>query len=84
MFQDSLPYLLERLSHVEEALENISYFGHKDKLLNEKSALEWAIDDYDDEEALLAAARYRRKFSPLLPREMSSLKLIFKTGDLDE
>jgi hypothetical protein len=84
LFQDSLPYLLERLSHVEEALENVSYFGHKDKLLNEKSALEWAIDDYDDEEALLAAARYRRKFSPLLPREMSSLKLIFKTGDLDE
>lgn len=77
IYEDSLPYLMEMLAHVEYELENESEGPRTADLLWRKQILEYLINDCHDEEAIKLAARYRRKHSPLLPRDMSSLRLIF-------
>ncbi|MGF6153859.1 hypothetical protein [Pseudomonas fluorescens] len=78
IYEDSLPYLMERLSHIEYELENESKGPRTTDLEWEKDILESLIDDMADEELVKDAARYRRRNAPLLPRDMSSLRLIFE------
>lgn len=77
IYEDSLPYLMERLAHIEYELENESEGPRTADLLWEKQILEYLINDCHEEEAVKQAVRYRRRHSPLLPRDMSSLRLIF-------
>ncbi|MFY1664317.1 hypothetical protein [Pseudomonas sp. Pseu.R1] len=77
LFEDSLPYLLERLSHIEHELESEPGSSRNADLEWEKQILDYLIQDCHDEDAVNAAARYRRKHWPLLPRDLSSLRVIF-------
>ncbi len=77
LFEDSLPYLLERLSHIEHELDSEHSSSRNADLEWEKQILEYLIQDCHDEDAVNAAARYRRKHWPLLPRDLSSLRVIF-------
>lgn len=83
VYEDSIPYLMERLSHIEYELEIESENHRSADLRWEKQILEYLINDCHDEETVKQAARYRRRNSPLLPREMSSLRLIFDEGMSD-
>lgn len=78
IYQDSLPYLMERLSHIEYELENESEGPRTADLLWEQQILGYLINDEDDEDVIAQATRYRRRNAPLLPRDMSSLRLIFE------
>lgn len=78
IYEDSLPYLMERLSHIEYELENENECHRTPDLQWERQILESLIDDLSDEDLVKDAARYRRRNAPLLPREMSSLRLIFE------
>lgn len=84
VLQDSLPYLIERLSHVEELLRDRSYEEFGSQLEAERDVLNDILDNWNDDQAMNEAIRYRTQNSPLLPRELRDLKLIFQTGDLDE
>lgn len=77
LFEDSLPYLLERLSHIEHELESEQISSRNSNLEWEKQILEYVIQDCHDEDAINGAALYRRKHWPLLPRDLSSLRVIF-------
>ncbi|MFK3973611.1 hypothetical protein ACI2KS_23105 [Pseudomonas sp. NPDC087358] len=77
LFDDSLPYLLERVSHIEHELDSENSSARNDDLEWEKQLLEHLIQDCHDDDEINAAARYRRKHSPLLPRDLSSLRVIF-------
>lgn len=84
ILEDSLPFLIERLSHIEELLRDRSYTEFGSQLEAEQEEIEIILDNWNDEDAVQEAIRYRAANSPLLPREMRDLKLIFKTGDLNE
>ncbi|HDS1756188.1 hypothetical protein [Pseudomonas sp. M5] len=84
ILEDSLPYLIERLAHIDELLHdgNSSDFGNQ--LEAEHEALSAILNDWPDEYSINDALEYRTLNSPLLPRNLRELRLIFKTGDLDE
>lgn len=84
VLEDSLPYLIERLSHIEELLRDRSLVQFGSELEAEQEAITAILDHWADDEAIEDAIRYRAANTPLLPREMRDLKLIFTTGDLDE
>jgi hypothetical protein len=84
VLEDSLPYLIERLSHIDELLRDRSFIEFGSQLEAEQEAINTILDRWQDEAAIKAAIKYRSANSPLLPREMRDLKLIFTTGDLDE
>lgn len=84
ILEDSLPFLIERLSHIEELLRDRAYIEFGSQLEAEQEEIELILENWNDEDAVQEAIRYRAENSPLLPREMRDLKIIFKTGDLDE
>ncbi|WP_324727310.1 hypothetical protein [Pseudomonas chlororaphis] len=84
ILEDSLPYLIERLAHIDELLHdgNASEFGSH--LEAEHEAINAILNDWTDEDAIDEALEYRMLHAPLLPRNLRDLRLIFKSGDLDE
>ncbi|MGZ4996684.1 MAG: hypothetical protein ACXV8J_02480 [Methylobacter sp.] len=81
IFEDSLPYLMERLSHVQELLDEREETDYSSQLGNEKEVIEFILDEWGDELALKEAVRYRRRNYPLLPRDLASLRVIFEDKD---
>lgn len=77
IYEDSLPYLMERLAHIEYELENENDDSRSSDLRWEKNILEFLINDNHDEDTIKQASRYRRRNAPLLPRDLTSLRLIF-------
>ncbi|MBD8755654.1 hypothetical protein [Pseudomonas coleopterorum] len=84
ILEDSLPYLIERLSHIDDLLRDQNYIEFGSQLEAEQEAINVIIEKWSDDEAIKHAINFRAVNSPLLPREMRDLKLIFTTGDLDE
>lgn len=82
--EDSLPYLFERLQHLEEELYDRDAASYSARLESEKQVIEYLIDTWDDEDVIKVAERYQRKNSPLLPRDLASLRLIFQEESVDE
>ncbi|MBA1201324.1 hypothetical protein G7009_06015 [Pseudomonas capeferrum] len=82
ILEDSLPFLIERLSHIDELLRDRAYAEFGSQLEAEQQEIELILDNWNDEDAIQDAIRYRAANSPLLPREMRDLKLIFRTGEL--
>ncbi|MDY0937615.1 hypothetical protein [Pseudomonas viridiflava] len=83
IYEDSLPYLMERLAHIEYELETESDGPRTSDLEWERQVLEYLINDCHDDEMVKQAARYRRRNAPLLPRDISSLRLIFEEDSSD-
>lgn len=83
IFEDSLPYLMERLSHIEEFLGEQSDIGFLSRLEQELEIIQYILDEWEDEDEISMAARYRRHNSPLLPRDLSALEIIFNSEDQD-
>ena len=84
ILEDSLPYLIERLAHIDELLRDGSVAEFGSRLEAEREAIDVILDAWPDEDAIDEALQYRTVNSPLLPRNLQDLRLIFKTGDLDE
>ncbi|WP_122518607.1 hypothetical protein [Pseudomonas viridiflava] len=82
--EDSLPFLFERLQHLEEDLEDRDQASYSARLESEKEIIEYLIDSWDDEDAIRIAERYQRKNSPLLPRDLASLRLIFQEENAND
>ena len=82
--EDSLPYLFERLHHIEEDLADSDENSFSTRLTSEKEIIEYLIDSWNDDDAIKVAARYQRRHSPMLPRDLASLRLIFQEESLHE
>lgn len=82
VFEDSLPFMIERLANIDEFLEGDNEPSFKNRMASERAAILQVIDNWGDDEAIREAIRYQKKHGPLLPSDLSLLKLIFKTGDL--
>jgi len=81
LFEDSLPYLMERESHLEELLDDASEAGFRSRIAKERAVLQFILDEWGDEDEIEAAARYRRYHSPLLPRDLRILEIIFESEE---
>ncbi|EIU1413957.1 hypothetical protein [Pseudomonas aeruginosa] len=81
IFEDSLPYLMELESHLAELLDESPDSGFKSRAEKEREVLQFIIDEWGDEDEIIEAARYRRHESPLLPRDLSILEIIFESEE---
>lgn len=81
VFEDSLPYLMDRASHLEELLGDAVESGFSSRLSKELEVLQFILDEWGDEDEVTSAARYRRRESPLLPRDLSILEIIFESEE---
>lgn len=82
VFEDSLPYLMERESHLDELLDGEDDTGFRSRIAKEREALQFILDVWGDEDEITSAARYRRRSrTPLLPRDLSILEIIFESED---
>lgn len=80
IFQDSLPYIIERESHISELLES-GEGGFTSRYTKELEALQFILDEWGDEDDVLGAAKYRKRHGPLLPRDLDILEIIFESED---
>lgn len=78
LFDDSVPYLMERLMHIDDYLNNLDAPDAEELLNDEKKIIESIIDNWGDEEHIKYSARYQRRNAPLLPRNLIDLKVIFE------
>lgn len=83
VLKDSLPYLVERLKHIEDQFRDHSYSTLSSNLVDEQRAIETILNSWPDQNDVKEAVRYRALNSPLLPREMRDLKLIFRSSSLE-
>ncbi|WP_283181214.1 hypothetical protein [Pseudomonas svalbardensis] len=79
VFQETLPFLMERAAHLEEIInergdENV---GFDSRFSKEYEAIQYILDKWGDDDDITAAARYRRRHAPLLPRDLKILEIIF-------
>lgn len=83
VFQDTLPFLIERASHLQEILDegDIRETGFDTWFTKELEAIHYVLDNWGDEDDIKAAARYRRRRTPLLPRDLKILEIIFESED---
>ncbi|WP_097302065.1 hypothetical protein [Pseudomonas chlororaphis] len=84
ILQDSLPYLIERRVHIEEQLSDAQTLPQAGRLEDELTTLHFILDNWQDNDAVKYAVRYRNRHKPLLPRKLSDLNVIFKTGEMNE
>lgn len=82
IFEDTLAFMVERIAHIDEFLEGDIEPSFKNRMSSERAAMMEVWDNWGDDEALQEAIRYKKKNAPLLPSDLTLLKLIFKTGDL--
>ncbi|WP_350297523.1 hypothetical protein [Pseudomonas putida] len=83
VFQDTLPFLIERAAHLQEILDegDIGDIGFDTRFTKELEAIHYVLDNWGDDEDIKAAARYRRRRTPLLPRDLKILEIIFESED---
>lgn len=83
MFEDSLPYLMERRIHVVEIMDDQppSASDYSSELEIEISLIDDILDNWEDDRAIKEAARYQRRNTPLLPRDLNFLQIILEEED---
>lgn len=83
MFEDSLPYLMERRIHVVELVDDQppSSSDYSNDLEIELSKIDSILDNWEDNRAIKEAARYQRRNTPLLPRDLNFLQVILEEED---
>ncbi|MNK85615.1 hypothetical protein D3C87_1055000 [compost metagenome] len=83
VFQDTLPFLIERAAHLQEILDegDLGEIGFDTRFIKELEAIHYVLDNWGDEDDIKAAARYRRRRAPLLPRDLKILEIIFESED---
>ena len=75
--EESLPVLMERLAVIQDRVYEDN-FKNNIHLLQEIEIIDEIIDNWDDDFALLKAARYHRNHRIVLPNDMQSLSIFFE------
>ena len=78
VFEDSLPFLMERQVNIQIELQDYQEPAYKSPLADELRIIEYIFDAWGDEQALKKAARYTRQHPDMLPRDMKSLSILFE------
>jgi hypothetical protein len=83
IFEDSLPYLIERRIHVVEIIDDQpkSASEYSNDWEVELIKIDSILENWEDEQAVREASRYQRRNTPLLPRDMNFLQVILEEED---
>ncbi|MFJ2548823.1 hypothetical protein ACIOVF_20450 [Pseudomonas sp. NPDC087612] len=83
MFEDSLPYLMERRIHAVEILDDQppSVSDYSNDIEIEILKIDSILDNWEDDRAIKEASRYQRRNTPLLPRDLNFLQVILEEED---
>lgn len=83
VFEDSLPYLVERRIHVVELIEDQpeSSSDYSNTYETELMKIDSILDNWEDDQSVREAVRYQRRNAPLLPRDLNFLQLILEEED---
>jgi hypothetical protein len=81
LYEDSLPYLLDRLEYLEYCEREIPSVEFNQLYATEIEILRWVIDNWNDDDAIKSANRYLKRNRPLLPKDLASLISLF--GDIE-
>ena len=84
VYEDTLPYLMQRRIHIQELLDDrpANENEYSDTLEDEQSLIDSILDNWEDDDALKAASRYQRRNAPLLPHDLDFLQIIFEEEDM--
>ena len=84
LFEDSLPYLIQRRIHVVELVEEEPEreSDYSSTLESELSILDSILDNWEDPDAMKEAVRYQRRNDSLLPHDLDFLQLILEEEDM--
>jgi len=74
IFEDSLPFLMQRQTYLQQFSLDSSYTQYADEL----KIIDYILADWGDDEALKAAARYQRANHTKLPDDFSALTTAFE------
>ena len=84
IFDDSAPFLIQRQIHLEEILDDPQEgeSDYSNTFSTELKIISSILDNWDDPELIREASRYQRRNSPLLPRDLEILQVIFEEEDM--
>lgn len=84
LYEDSLPYLIQRRIHVVELVEEQpdNESDYSSSLESELTILDSILDNWEDPDALKEAVRYQRRNDSLLPHDLDFLQLILEEEDM--
>jgi hypothetical protein len=80
VFQDSLPYLIERESHLSALLES-GEGGFTSRFAKEREAIDYILSEWGNDKEVEQAGQYRLLNIPLLPRDLDLLEIIFESEE---
>lgn len=75
--------MIERAAHLQEILDegDVGEIGFDTIFTKQLEAIHYVLDNWGDEDDIKTAARYRRRRTPLLPRDLKILEIIFESED---
>ncbi|QVW21832.1 hypothetical protein KJF94_18265 [Pseudomonas hormoni] len=84
LYEDSLPYLIQRRIHVVELVEEQpdNESDYSSSLESELTILDSILDNWEDPDALKEAVRYQRRNDSLLPHDLDFLQIILEEEDM--
>lgn len=84
LYEDSLPYLIQRRIHVVELVEEQpeTESDYSSSLESELSILDSILENWEDPDAMKEAVRYQRRNDSLLPHDLDFLQLILEEEDM--
>ena len=74
--EESLPFLMHRKERINDLTDG--KFGYASKMKEELNIIDYVLDEWGDESALIKAARYLRKNMSKMPQDFSSLEILFE------
>ncbi|CAH2911823.1 MAG: hypothetical protein CPSOU_2068 [uncultured Paraburkholderia sp.] len=82
VFEDSLPYLIDRHAQIEESLSNAEESDFSSSLNAERDVIDWLLANWDDDRAVQRAFGYQQRHSPLFPVDRAVFEVLFDDSEL--
>ncbi|SIN98778.1 hypothetical protein [Paraburkholderia phenazinium] len=82
VFEDSLPYLIDRHAQIEEALANAEESDFSSTLNAEREVIDWLISNWNDDKVLQSAFAYQQQHSPLFPIDHAAFEVLFDDSEV--
>ncbi len=81
IFEDSLPYLIDRYVQIEALLAEHEESDFSSTVKAERDVIDWIIMAWDDEEAVQRAFTYQQANTPLFPSDPTLFDVLFDDSE---
>ncbi|MFM0597282.1 site-specific integrase [Paraburkholderia dilworthii] len=81
IFEDSLPYLIDRHAQIEEVLSDVDESAFSSSLHAEREVIDWLISNWSDDHAVQSAFAYQQRHTPLFPVDHTVFDVLFDDSE---